>query len=96
MILAFVEVALAIYYAYVSFAMIEYKKTAPVHIYISQVLSQVTGLIYFVVMMFVLKNFETDMLLSLVRKMISSAVSVAFWITVYTKYYNNRKHLFVN
>lgn len=96
MILAFVEVALAIYYAYVSFAMIEYKKTAPVHIYISQVLSQAAGLVYFVVMMFVLKNFETDMLLSLVRNVISSAVSVAFWLFVNKKYYDKRKYKFVN
>jgi|GEM_PF-6912548 len=95
MILAFIEIALAIYYAYVSFAMIEYKKTAPMHIYISQVLSQAVGLVYFIVMIILTRNFDTEMLLTLAKNMISGVISVVFWITVYTKYYNKRKHLFI-
>ena len=95
MVLAFIEIALAIYYAYVSFAMIEYKKTAPKHIYISLVLSQVTGLIYFVIMMIITANFGTDMLLALAKDTVSSVVSVAFCLFVYKKYYDKRMHLFI-
>ncbi len=96
MIFAFIEIALSIYYAYVSFAMIERKKRAPKHIYISLVLGQVMSLIYFVTMMILLKSFETDMLLTLVKELISSVVSVGFWLFVYNKYYEKRNHLFVN
>lgn len=94
MIFAFTEIALSIYYAYVSFAMIEHKKTAPKHIYISLVLSQLMSLIYFVTIMIL--DFETDMLLTLAKELISSVVSVGFWLFVYNKYYEKRKHLFVN
>ena len=95
MILAFIEIALGIYYAYVSFAMIEYKKTAPKHIYISLVLSQMTGLIYFVIMMIITANFGNDMLLALAKDTVSSVVSVVFWLFVYKKYYNKRMQLFI-
>ena len=95
MVLAFIEIALAVYYAYVSFAMIEYKKSAPKHIYISLVLSQVTGLIYFVIMMIITANFGTDMLLALAKDTVSSVVSVVIWLFVYKKYYDKRMHLFI-
>ncbi len=95
-ILAFIEIALAIYYSYVSFAMIKYKKTAPMHIYISQVLSQALGLIYFIVMIILMRSFDAEIMIDLAKNMVSKIVSIVFWITVYTKYYNKRKHLFVN
>ncbi len=93
MIFAALEIALSIYYAYVSFAMIEYKKTAPKHIYISIVLSQLMSLIYFVTIMIL--DFETDMLLTLAKDLISSVVSVGFFLFVYKNYYDKRKHLFI-
>ena len=94
MIFAFIVVSLSIYYAYVSFAMIEHKKSASKHIYISLVLSQVTGIIYSAVMIIITGNIGTDVVLELAKDTASSVIAVAFLLFVYKKYYDKRMHLF--
>lgn len=98
-VFAFISVALALYYAYVSFALIKYKKGATKHIYISLVLSETVGLIYSIAMLILMSiafEFKAESIFELVKTLISRVVAVVFWTLIYMKYYDKRKHLFIN
>lgn len=98
-VFALVSIALAFYYAYVSFVLMEYKKGAPKHVYISLVLSEASGLIYSVATLIIISTafgFDSGSLFELFKNLIARVVTVAFWMLVYMKYYNKREHMFIN
>lgn len=98
-VFAFVSVTLAFYCAYVSFVLIKYKKGAIRHIYISLVISEVSGAIYSAAVLIVMNvafGFRAESMLELAENLISLVVTVVFWLFVYTKYYEKRKHMFLN
>lgn len=98
-IIAFIMIAIAFYYAYISFELIKFKKGALKHLYISLVLSEVAPLIYLTALTILTKNiieFDAETIIMLVREVITHTVSVIFWMWVYSEYYNKRKYMFVN
>lgn len=99
LIYALAMFAFAVYYVYISFSLIKFKKDAPKHVYISIISGQVIGLIYFAAMLILLESgieFDTDAIMALVEKIISTIVTTLLWMLINTGYFNKRKHLFVN
>lgn len=96
-IYAFVFIAFSFYWMYISFALIKKKKGAPKHIYISLVSSLIVTWIYAITLMIFTRSmieFNTELIISLIKKAVESVVSVVFWIYVNTKYYNKREYMF--
>lgn len=91
--------AFAVYYVYIAFSLIKFKKDAPKHVYISIISSQIIGLIYFAMMLILLRSsieFDAESITGLIEEVVSTVITTALWMLVYTKYFNKRKHLFVN
>ena len=98
-IVAFIMIVFAFYYAYISFALIKFKKGALKHLYCSLILIEAISLIYIVALILCTKNlidFDVRIILMLIREVVTRVVSFGFWILIYTEYYKKRKHLFVN
>lgn len=92
-------IALAMYYGYVSIALIKLKSGAIRHLYIATVLSEAIGLIYYIAALILMRGFiqsDAETVLLLIRQVISAAISLTLRLLIYSKYYNKRKYLFVN
>lgn len=96
---AFVLIAFAVYYIYISFSLVKFKKSAPKHIYIILVLSEIIIFAYYIAMLILMKDiieFDAEAVTALINKVVTTIGSLVLWLLIYTKYFNKRKHLFVN
>lgn len=94
-----VLILLAFYDAYVAISMIKFKKNAPKLFYAGLVSGEVIGLIYYMAMLFLIRGmitWDAEIITEIAKEIISSAVSIVLWLLINTKYFGNRKHLFVN
>ncbi len=95
----FVLMASAAYKIYVSFALIKFKRNAPKLLYINLILGEIVGFLYYIIALILMSgmiDFDAEVAIKLVEEVITTICSLVLWLLVYTKYYNNRKHLFVN
>lgn len=96
---AFVLIAFAVYYIYISFSLVKFKKSAPKHIYIILVLSEIIVFAYYIAMLILMKDiieFDAEAITALINKVVTTIGSLVLWLLIYTKYFNKRKHLFLN
>ncbi len=97
-IFGMVLILLEFYNLYVTTSMIKFKKNAPKLFYISLVFVEVINLIYCMALSFLLKDMigNAEAITYLVKEIVTTAVSITLWLLINTKYFGNRKHLFVN
>lgn len=99
LVFGIVFILLALYDVYVMISMIKFKKNAPKLFHIDLVSGEVIGLIYYMAMLVLIRGmitWDAEIITEMATDIISSAVSVTLWLLINTKYFNNRKHLFVN
>ncbi len=91
--------ALAVYRIYISISLIKFKKSAPKHVSILYILSGALGIIYFVISLIIMREsieFDAEVVAVLMRNVVQTAGETVILVLIYNKYFNNRKHLFIN
>ncbi|MBQ2972790.1 MAG: hypothetical protein IJE19_00395 [Clostridia bacterium] len=91
--------AMAIYCVYISFSLAKFKKDAPKHIYINLILEKIVIYIFMAVLLISQKDIvdiSVESIMELVPRVVTDVMSVVLWLLIYSKYFNKRKHLFVN
>ena len=91
--------AMAIYCVYISFSLAKFKKDAPKHIYINLISETLVAYIFMAVLLISQKgivNINVESIMEFVPKVVTDVMSVILWLLIYSKYFNKRKHLFVN
>lgn len=90
---------MAAYDVYIIYSLVKYKKNTLKHLCVERILHFVFYIVFMVVLIIILKGELSpsgSALTAFIRNITSQIVSLVFWLWVNIKYFNNRKHLFVN
>lgn len=93
------NVALAFYDIYISVSLHKFKKSAPKHVSVEYILSGALNIIYVVISLIIMRetvDFNAKIIITLIRNFAQTIGSTVIWVLIYNKYFNKRKHLFVN
>lgn len=89
----------AVYRIYISVSLHRFKRTAPRNVSILYILSAAFGIIYFILSLIIMKEsieINAEVVVSVIKNIVQTIASTVIWILIYNKYFNKRKHLFVN
>lgn len=90
---------MAAYYVYIFNSLVKYKKKTLRHLCAERILHFIFYITYMFVLIILIKgNLSTNgsELIVFFRNITSQLISLIIWLAVNVKYFNNRKHLFVN
>lgn len=99
MVFAFVFILPACYYVYVMISMAKFKKNAPRKFYFIYVISTFLSTVYFIVFFAVLTDvfgFNSEATMKIISAIIRDVFKAVIMVAINIKYFNKRKHLFVN
>lgn len=94
-----IEFAFAGYYVYITYSLAKYKKKSLKHLCLNRIVLFVFTVVFTAVLLILMRdNISTSgrELTSLISNFTSQLVSVIVWLWINIKYFNNRKHLFIN
>ncbi len=94
-----IEFAFAIYYYYIAFSLLKYKKNSLSHLCVQRVLCFVFYIAYMSAFIIFLRNqlsTSGSELTFFFRNIASQLVATVVWLGINIKYFKNRKHMFIN
>lgn len=97
-----IEFAFAAYYVNIFYSLFKYKKKTLTHLCVQRILYFIFYIIYMAAWLVLMRDMSVSAnifgstLTAFFRNIASQLTSTLFWLWVNIKYFNNRKHLFIN